>query len=308
MKKILLLTLGSHQLGQSQAFNTLAECLTINWKAYILAEKGKELREMVQTFNPDLSFLQLQSTLLNPQFIKDIPGIKVNWTGDVREPIADYCHKYADVVDLTLFCNEDDVQIFRALGHKADFLDIGYDPNVFGVCGPISTPKDVVFFGNNYINRFPLSQSRIKMVEMLSSLPKCIDVGIYGKNWGDASVADLSNNTFEEAAIYRNSKIAINYSHFDRTNYSSDRVYRAMGCGCFCLAYHHKGIEKSFTPGVHLDTWKDFSELKEKILFWIDPSKEELRRSIANSGWAHVYSNHSWDNRVDRLKELIGWA
>lgn len=301
--RVLLLTLGSHQLAQTKAFEDASlSCWSINWKAFAISGKLGELSYTIQAFHPHLSFLQLQSTLLPVEFVRAIPGVKVLWTGDVREPFPDYSTTYLNEVSISLFTNEEDVSYLRSHNRTAGFLDIGYDDGIFMPDGVQTVGHDVVFFGNNYVNRFPLSRSRMDLVNFLTRIPR-IDVGVYGKNWGDLGISDLTNNPFEEAAIYRSSKIGINYSHFNRTNYSSDRIYRMMGSGCFCLAYHHKGIEKSFTPGVHLDTWRDFSELEHKIQYWLENPCH--RYQIARAGCTHVQQNHSWKKRVEQLEEIL---
>lgn len=298
--KILQISLGDHQASQTKALARVAsEFVQINWKAY---PEGQELQNVVQgtaaKFSPDVTFMQLQKKVLSEKTIRSIPGIKVNWTGDVRDPIPEWYKEQAPLFDLTLFSNMTDVHKMRGEGFRADFLDIGFEERIFKALGPQEyPPTPTVFMGNNYKDRFPLSLLRLRMAAMVP------DITIYGKWWGTRAHMNLMKAPTREATIYRGAAIGVNLSHFNYEQYSSDRIYRMMACGCFCLSHNYPGIEKAFTPGVHLDTWNTLKELQQKIDYYLkNPVKREM---IADEGHKLVWQKHTWDARVTQLMKML---
>ena len=55
--------------------------------------------------------------------------------------------------------------------------------------------------------------------------------------------------------------------------------------------------------GVHYIEWKDLKDLKEKVVYWLDPTNESKRKSIADAGERFIREHHSFDARV---RELMG--
>jgi spore maturation protein CgeB len=85
-----------------------------------------------------------------------------------------------------------------------------------------------------------------------------------------------------EASVYRGAKIGINCSHFDYERYSSDRLYRMLGCGICVLSHDYKGITKDFIPEKDLIVWEDFDDLRVKIDRCLD--EPVGRQTVAAAG------------------------
>jgi spore maturation protein CgeB len=200
---------------------------------------------------------------------------------------------------MTLFTNMNDVETLRAKGIKADYLQIGFPTEIFKPKGNVKEGVPEIIFMANYTQGFPLSSYRKDIVE---SLRKRYGTrfGVFGNSWGwGYAVPDQH----EEAAHYRGCKIAINLSHFNYKRYSSDRIFRLMGAGAFCLSHHYPEIEKEFTPGTHLDTWGGKDDLFKKIDHYLENEKE--RTKIAKQGCEHVHKNHNWNERIKQLIQII---
>jgi spore maturation protein CgeB len=74
-------------------------------------------------------------------------------------------------------------------------------------------------------------------------------------------------------------------------------------CGGFYLTQNCKQLNELFIPGEHLETWNDFSELLDKISYYLKHPQE--RNAIAQSGIKHCLKYHTWENRFKGLlKEL----
>lgn len=243
----------------------------------------------------DVMFLQIQApNIINPQVahvLKD-KGIKVfNFTGDVRQPLPQWYLDLAPYV-VTLFTNEDDAEVVKKAGHDAHYFQIGYDQNIYKPSGD-KGEFEIVFMGNNYKNTFPLSALRELMVEHLEKrYGKRFQV--FGSGWENG--INLNYQQQEEAKIYRGCKAAINLSHFNLKKYSSDRIFRIMGCGAPCLSHAYPDVYTEYERGEHLLTWSNFQELD----FMIDEClNHDYRITMGEAGQKHVEKYFTWDYRIN---------
>ena len=280
----------------------------VDWTDYIdMGAKEvmkKDLIKISNEMNPDITFLHIQRPdVIDPDFAQHLKGLVVNWTYDVLDPIPDWYFKLAPRIDLTLFCNEEDVNTFADSGYEADFMQIGYDDYVFKREGTRISHSDVVFFGNNYHAgmNYPLTEFRENMVDFLKA-EYGDNFKVYGNNWKKYNDGNFMYREDSEAEIYRSSKIGINLSHFDRTKYTSDRMFRMMGCGTMCLTKWYPGIEEDFVDGVHLRVWKTLSELKELIDYYL--KNEDERNRIATEGMNLVKETCTWKKRMEQFRNM----
>jgi len=247
----------------------------------------------------DLAFFQVQSPgIIHPFLFHNLQNkgiFTVNWSGDCRNGTPDWY--YNTNANLTLFTNTRDVENIRKHHLKADFLQIGIDPKVFKIHGQKRNKEQVVFLANNYGNQFPLGGERTHIANTLVNH----GYGLYGSYRG--SKGDLNGNQLEESIVYNNSDIAINHSHFNEDRYTSDRMFRIMGSGCFCLSHHYPGIEKDFEIGKHLDTYRDSRDMLNKITHYL--GNPEQREQIAMNGYNLCHSRHTYKCMIDNLLDLL---
>lgn len=316
MKKHAVLHVGFVQPPLERAFAESFEYYTfICWTDY--QKKLEELRgkiiDALRERAYDLIFFQIQTAdVITPAFCKTLkeilPNVKiVNWTGDVRHPLPAWYLEVGAAIDITLFSNNTDAQTAAAKGVTAGYLQIGFDDAIFkpAVASLFDAPE-IVFMGNNYSDTFPLSQLRYDMVTHLHKRYGQ-RFGVYGGNWKELEKGNLMGKENQEAACYRACRIAINLSHYDYELYSSDRIFRIMGSGAFCLSKMYPGLEKEFTPGVDLGLWHfsnlGFGDLNSKIDYYLD--HEEERQKIAKTGCELVHNKYTWRNRVEELRKII---
>lgn len=279
----------------------------IDWTAYIDMSAKEQLKADIRKINdkmePEITFLHIQrSGVIDPDFAKELRGLVVNWTYDVLDPIPDWYFRLGNSIDLTLFCNDEDVHTFDESGYDADYLQIGYDEHVFTPEGTKGEYGDIVFMGNNYHAgmNYPLTNFRAEMVNTLKA--KYGDkFKVYGNNW-EFKDGNFMFNESKEAECYRSCKIGINVSHFDRSRYTSDRMFRLMGSGAFCLTKWYPNIEKDFEDGVHLRVWKTLDELNELIDYYM--AHPEEREQIAKAGQQHVLATCTWEKRINQFRNM----
>lgn len=304
-----------NQTNFVQAMSNLGNLFYLNWKIVSKLigkeETIKKIKKKVDQIQPDLIFMQVQNNqFLTIQDIKEFselsPNCKiVNWTGDVREPLSQWWYDVGKLKNvITCFTNWKNVRDLRQEGIDSYYLQIGYEKSTYNKNGSVSNnTQPIVFMGNNYFDRFPLSVERAKMVYRLKrEFGK--DFGVYGTNWGEIGKS-LMENPEAEAEMYRSCKISIGINHYDLDRYDSDRLFRAMGCGAFYLNKKHTGIFKDFQDSKHLVVWDTIDDLIEKIKYYLNHDGE--RQAIARLGNEFVEEKHTWENRIKTLKGILSW-
>jgi hypothetical protein len=217
-----------------------------------------------------------------------------NWNGDIRDETPRWMIEMSPYIDKTLFSNMRDVRNVLNGG----YLEIGYDPEIYTPVGEVGTCKEISFFGNNYgQTQFPLSKLRIEMNMMLHK-HFGNRYGVYGNNWFNSS-GNYNHSQAEESKAYRATKIAINLSHYDVDSYSSDRIYRILGSGAFCLCKAYPNMP--FIDGVHVRTWNSIYDLMVLIRYYLDDHNKAERDLIAKQGNEFVKANYTFDEMVKNL-------
>lgn len=291
--------------------NAMQQAFIDNSSAYAELSTGhpdvnNEALSICQEFKPDLVFMQIQAAnIIHPATVAQLQAwgaVVFNWTGDVRANIPQWMTSFG--ADVTLFSNMRDVKEFRSRIGKSEYLEIGYDENIYCQEGEAKNIEQIVFFGNSYgPNMFPMSAFRIQMCSYLKAIFMG-RFGIYGTGWNISS-GNFMHSQREEAAAYRGAKIAINCSHFEIAKYSSDRLFRILGTGTpICLAKHYTGMEEDFTDGVHLRVWRTIEELKDLINYYLDPANEAERVKIANGGMNIARQKFTFDCMAKNVNEI----
>lgn len=267
------------------------EVKRVDWKAPQANEQTTANAEWA-----DMCFFQGQGTTAITGKTLDTLRSKgvfvISWTGDVRDDVEWY-KAMAPHVDLTLFTNGTDIDLMREAGFKADYLQVGYNEEVYHSNGN-EERSGVVFMGQNSGNRFPESQARALMVErMRSEFGK--DFAVYGHGWGTKYLLPQ-----QEADTYRRALIALNWDHYQRPLFHSDRLLRAQACGCAVISHNYPGIEDEHRPVGNPASLDDMVKMVSYALN--HPDRSVLTGAVSA---AHVRENHQWSNRTERLEQLI---
>lgn len=310
-----LLHIGFPNPAMGRAFMRHTEYKFIDWTAWTAIPNNvpnlhKHITEVCDDFNPDIVFMQIQSPgVITPEFVQTLPGHVINWTWDYRVPTPEWMVDLAPYVT-SAFTNETDVDYLKSLGHRAVFLQGGFDNDVYDPDGAINSNADmveIVFMANNYPEDeydFPLMQYRRDMVSMLKERygPR---FAVYGFGWpGQNPLQSFMHREEKEAIAYRSSKVAINLSHFEANRYTSDRMFRLLGSGTMCLSHDFPGLDKDFVDGVQLRVWSNLEELVELIDYYISDDNCMERVHISESGCKLAHMNYTWSNMVGHIMEL----
>ena len=256
-------------------------------------------------FKPDLVFMQIQAeNIIHAQTCEYFlnHGAKViNWTGDKRSVVPAWMVDLAPFVSITSFSNMDDVYAMRKLGYKSEYLEIGYDEEIYCPEGEVYPCQDIIFMANNYgAGFFPMSEFRIQIVQFLRN-NYGERFGVYGAGWRDGN-GNVNHSQHVEAKYLRGAKIVINCSHFNSERYNSDRLLRTLGTGAFCLSVKHNGMEQDYTDREHLAYFNTLDELRHRIDFYL--TNEHERKRIAENGRNLVLNRNTFVHQVENIIKL----
>lgn len=273
-----------------------------------LLQTQRNFINLLAAKKPDYCFMQLQNEANMPvEMIREMAKHTkiINWSGDIRQTKAwyDWFIAIGKEIYLTLFSNETDPQILHDAGVNADYLQVGFDNVWYNKAVPVSGWPDIIYCANDY-GKFQLSKYRADVVLALKE-SFGNRFGIYGAGWEKHGIKTEPINNILEAQAYNSCKIGISVSNFSFERYYSDRLLRIMGCGCFPLSHEFSGLEKDFTEGKDIVTFKDISNLIAKCNYYLDPSNQSERLAIAQGAYETAHNECTWDKRVEHLIELL---
>lgn len=308
VEKILHIGLCAGKNDGVKALSSVSEALkdhcTVSYAEMSTGHKNlnQVMVDQAKKMKPNIVFFQVQAPdiLLHEALfeMRKHCDFMVNWTGDVRAPVPQWYIDLGHLFDITFFTNEVDVRTLRKKGLSSEYLEIGYDPDIYY---PDNRERriDVAFLANNY-GGFPLSQYRLDAANKLQSVYGD-RFKLCGSGWQNAT-GNYNHSQYDEAEFLRNVKIAINISHFDYDRYSSDRRLRILGCECLCLSHYHKGITKDFIPEEDITVFSDLDQMTNLVSHYLTNGKEGTR--IAKNGHHLAKSQFTFHRMIDRLLEF----
>ena len=209
------------------------------------------------------------------------------------------------------FCQGSEaVQIFSEKEFKSHLLPMACSPEFhyqvdLSINERQTLSHDVVFVGSYYPNRSELFE---KLVDL--------DLAIWGPGWNQLKKTSKLRKHLQGShsppalwrKIYSSAKIVLaphyqNSKFISEVHQASPRIFEAMACGAFVLTDKQKDVLGLFETGVHLESYSDINELKEKICYFL--SHHDERKRIANQGQQEVLANHTYENRIEYLISIL---
>lgn len=140
---------------------------------------------------------------------------------------------------------------------------------------------DVCLIGNHYGNR----------VDLINKL----------RNIGYSCFFELGVAKEDAREIINKSKISINWSSMqDQTA----RVFEVMGCGTILLANRIKDLSNTFKENEEYYGFSNTEDAINKVAYILNNPIEGQR--VAKNGYdAIINREHYWDNRVDKIMEVV---
>lgn len=186
-----------------------------------------------------------------------------------------------------------------------DFID-----EIISSCGfdPFNEKQRAVFcdqFGQILSSR----QREICALELCRSGKK---IDIFGDDDWREIIKDQASCTYHGRApyeklcsLYNTAKININLTQIQNIAGIPQRVMQLLAAGAFVLTNHNEFISMTFTPGIHLETFRTFEELNAKVDYYL--KHEDARRKIAAAGQMEFINRHRMKDKLNTIfRELSG--
>jgi hypothetical protein len=263
----------------------------LNATSGILEQPHKEILRIIDQQKPDWVFLTGSRTLP----VEILEQIKQRaklllWDADAnsndrRKTWEERLH-IPDIIITSVLAI---AQEYKNKTNKIVWMPQYYDNTYYRSSLPENRQFDVVFLGGLDVHR----------KEILNRLSKKFKVAYHWHMFGEDMVDS-----------YNQAKIAIGMNWL-QTSYeysgsftTSDRIFKALGCGIFYLGNPIKNIELLFNPGEHLDIYDGtYENLEQKFQYWLEHEKERLE--IAKQGQEEVFKNHTLKVRIHQYWRLM---
>ena len=133
------------------------------------------------------------------------------------------------------------------------------------------------------------------------------DVSIYGMGWEEFIDEKYVKGYFipndELHKYYSSCKILLNdhWEDMRDEDFPSNRLFDALSCGAFVISDNIPSAETLFEGGII--TYEDENDLDNKINYYL--THEDERVEIAKKGQRIVLENHTFDNRIQKIIEIL---
>lgn len=159
---------------------------------------------------------------------------------------------------------------------------------------------DIAFVGTLIPDH--LYSSRIQALEALRDF----DLGVWSVHDVPASLRPFSRGGAlgeDMLEVLSAAKMTIN-THGDFMRYGGNmRLFEAAAVGVFQITDDLPGIQRWFTEGETIVTYKDQDDLCAKARYYLDHDNE--REALIKRARDHVYAHHTYTQRVERLEALV---
>lgn len=255
----------------------------------------KNIQEYVERFQPDV-FLGAKYQITGAwELIEWLRKRKIpsaSWTFDLlighppREAaLGTYAFLSTDLVILTDGGHDKE---FKKRGIKKKTLRQGIPEQFCYMAEPEEGP-DIVFVGTENPT-FPYRQETMKFLHQTYK-------GRFEWIGKDKQVRGDDLNI-----LYASAKIVIGDSMYS-PHYWSNRIYETLGRGGFLIHPRIPGLNKEYTPFQHYIPyeWGDYTGLKEKIDYYLEHSREKIKRAA----YLHTKQNHLMRHRCKELYTIL---
>ncbi len=191
----------------------------------------------------------------------------------------------------------------REHGIQAELCRLGFEPRVLDRLKLNTTVFPISFVGSFH----PVHSTR---AEWLSILCKHFEVRVWAPHLdclpNDSPIRSSYMGPawgMEMYQILRNSKITLNH-HGNVPPFANNmRLYEATGVGTLLLTDWKANLQEMFEPGREVAAYRSVEECIELIKHYLE--HEEDRMTVAQAGQARTLRDHTYQNRMQQLVELV---
>jgi spore maturation protein CgeB len=128
-------------------------------------------------------------------------------------------------------------------------------------------------------------------------------VDVFGDPYWKKILDNYPNATYhpnaqyhELASLYNSAKININLTQIQFIESVPQRIFHLLNSGSFVLSNYSEELNKFFKTAVHLESFRNFSEMLAKVNHYMKNSDERIK--IAEAGQKEFLDNHQMNERL----------
>ncbi len=274
--------------------------------------RNRRLLEKAQSFKPDVLWMVGDNKVIYPDTLAAIKreiGCKIVYSTGISPVVFSLPieRRAARLYDLVLVNDYYHGIQWLELGAKhMECLPVSAcDPDFHHPYALTDTERaaytcDIAFVGTLVPDN--LYSQRVRALEALRDF----DLGIWSVHDVPASLKSnfrgyaLGEDMLE---VFSAAKLTVNI-HGDFMRYGGNmRLFEAAGVGIMQIADDLPGVHQWFTEGETIVTFHDTDDLREKVAHYLTHDTE--REALARRAQKHVYTHHTYDQRMARVEELI---
>lgn len=203
----------------------------------------------------------------------------------------DYRLKMAKEADYVFVNQKPAQEQFKKAGVEAIWMPHAVEPRAFPNAPQALKKYDVCFVGHL------VSEERIQVLDAIFKA--------FPNFWFGSKLSRYVMNNGQQddcADIFRKSKIVLNPPTKDDVNM---RVFEALATQSFLLTKRVPGLKELFVDGKELVMYNDVDDAIEKAKYYLEHDSE--REGIAKLGYEKVMKKHTYQHRLDKIFEVIGF-
>lgn len=272
-------------------------------------------------FRPDV-LLIADYTTFTPEFLRNLrrtcPSIKLilGWCGAPYQSL-DVMREW----DVALSCVPEMVADFRAAGLQSYHVNHAFAPKILEKLDLQSPPKIEFSFIGSVLKQSKFHVEREKLLiylveasklQIWSNIKQLSFFERFSSIFTTASEVDRRIVRRTNPPVFglemfqklRDSRVVFN-NHIDISPVSASnmRLFETTGVGACLLTDWKENLTELFEPDVEVLTYKSAEECVEKVNYILENEAE--RRQIAEAGQRRTLREHTFENRVARIDEII---
>jgi len=270
-------------------------------------ERGKwpyeVLAAQIRHYRPDVLLNQAMD-MIEPAALREFKPLVGRLVGQHASPPL---QEEADwgVYDLAVSSFMPRVEWFRQRGLRAELNRLGFDRRVLGRVGARERDVPVSFVGSF----LDMHTSRTAVLERL------VEAGVPLRIWGMVPAGGLERSPLRACYagpawglqmydVLARSKIVVNH-HGNVPPYANNlRLFESTGSGAMLLTDDKPNLGELVRVGAEVVAYRDPDECVERVRYYLTHDAE--RAAIAKAGQERTLADHSFENRMRELIEIIG--
>ena len=161
---------------------------------------------------------------------------------------------------------------------------------------------------NDYLAPHVTYKERVKLLNLISESLSDHKLHLFTQSkTGDLSerikIHGGVNSLTQMPFVFRQSKINLNITTRSITSGLSQRIWDILACKGFLLTNYQPEINDYFIEGFHLETYKSYDELLDKIKYYLSHDNE--REAIATNGYNLIKEKGTVLNRVIEIIRIV---